>query len=101
MRERCPLKPWLPPRTSRRASSGTLADLEVPLAQRITTSVSKERGTSPEYPDLRHLSTAGPAGPPPEHSQHDIDRIAGERSREDEALRGRKRRSLWRRLFGR
>jgi len=27
---------------------------------------------------------------PTEHSQHDMDRIAGERSREDEALQGHK-----------
>ena len=60
-----------------------------------------QRGTSPEYPDLRHASTAGPAGPPPEHSEHDIDRIAAERSREDEALLGHERTSLWRRLFRR
>ena len=45
-----------------------------------------QRGTNPRYPDLRHASTAGPAGAPPEHSEHDIDRIAAERSREDEAL---------------
>jgi hypothetical protein len=61
---------------------------------------NEQRGTTPEYPDLRHASTAGPAGPPPEHSQHDIDRIAQERSREDEALHGHKRPSLWKRLFG-
>jgi len=45
------------------------------------------RGTSPDYPDFRHGSTAGPAGPPPEHTERDIDRIAAERRREDEVLR--------------
>jgi hypothetical protein len=62
--------------------------------------MSSERGTTPEYPDLRHLSTAGPAGPPPEHSQHDMDQIAAERSREDEALQRHKKPSLWKRLLG-
>jgi hypothetical protein len=64
--------------------------------------VSKERGTSPEYPDVPPFYPRFfPTGLPPEHSEDDIDRIAVERGREDEALRGRKRRSLWRRLFGR
>ena len=69
-------------------------------ARRIVLGVSGDRGTTPEYPDLRHLSTAGPAGPPPELSQHDMDRIAGQRSREDDALQGHKKPSLWKRLFG-
>ena len=67
----------------------------------IMASVSKDRGTSPEYPDLRHGSTAGPAGPPPEHSEHDLARIADERSREDEALKRHKKQSLWKRFLGR
>jgi hypothetical protein len=62
--------------------------------------MSSERETTPEYPDSR-LSTAGPADPPPELSRRDGDRIAGERSREDEALRGHKKPSLWKRLLGR
>jgi hypothetical protein len=48
---------------------------------------TERRGASPDYPDFRHGSTAGPAGPPPEHTEHDIDRIAAEWSREDEVLR--------------
>jgi hypothetical protein len=67
----------------------------------IVAGMSDQRGTTPEYPDLRHLSTAGPAGPPPEHPQHDIDRIAAERSQEDQALGDTPRRSLWQRLFHR
>jgi len=59
------------------------------------------RGTSPAYPDFRHGSTAGPAGPPPELSEHDIDRIAAERSHEDEVLKKHQRPSLWSRLFRR
>lgn len=59
----------------------------------------ERRGTSPDYPDFRHGSTAGPAGPPPEHTERDIDRIAAERSREDEVLRSHARPSLWSRLF--
>ena len=34
-------------------------------------------------------------------AKHDLDRIAEQRSRVDEALGGKKRPSLWRRLFGR
>jgi hypothetical protein len=41
------------------------------------------------------------AAPPPDLSQHDMDRIAGQRSREDNALQGHKTPSLWKRLFGR
>jgi len=37
----------------------------------------------------------------PSNSQQDLDRIAGERSREDEALQGHKKPSLWKRLLGR
>jgi len=62
----------------------------------------ERRGTSPDYPDFRHGSRAGPAGPPPEHTEHDIDRIAAGRSREDEGLRSHHPRpSLWSRLFRR
>jgi hypothetical protein len=65
-------------------------------------SVSKGRGTSPEYPDVRYLLDRWvPTGLPPEHSEDEVDRIAAERSREDEALHRPKKRSLWRRLFGR
>jgi hypothetical protein len=63
--------------------------------------VDEKRGTTPEYPDLRHASTAGPAGSPTEHTQHDVDRISAERSREDQALREQPGRSWWRRLFHR
>jgi hypothetical protein len=59
------------------------------------------RGTSPEYPDFRHGSTAGPAGPPPELNEHDIDRIAAERSQQDEELKKYPRPSRWSRLFRR
>jgi hypothetical protein len=38
---------------------------------------------------------------PREHAQHDLGRIAGERSREDEPLRGHKKTSLWKRFLGR
>jgi hypothetical protein len=63
--------------------------------------VSKERGTSPEYPDVRYqLDRWVPNGLSPEHTEDDIDRKATERSRQDEALRSRKRPSLWKRLFG-
>ena len=73
------------------------------LAQRITSSVSKEPGVSPEYPDIppQYPSYYPRGGGRPPQSQHDIERIAEEHSREDEALHGKKRRSLWRRLFGR
>ena len=62
--------------------------------------VSGERGTSPEYPDVPPLYPRYYAGGlPPEHSQPEIERIAEERSREDEALGKRHRPSLWRRVF--
>ena len=70
-------------------------------ARRIVRGVSKDRGTSPEYPDLRHASTAGPAGPPREHSEHDLARIADERTREDEALQRHKKQSMWKRFLSR
>jgi hypothetical protein len=60
------------------------------------------RGTSPEYPDVRFLLDRWVPTDPDQHiDQREVDRITGERSREDEALRRRKRSSLWRRLFGR
>jgi hypothetical protein len=62
---------------------------------------AERRGTSPEYPDFRHGSTAGPAGPPPELNEHDIDRIATERSQQDEELKKHPRPSLFSRLFRR
>jgi hypothetical protein len=70
---------------------------------RIVRGVSGERGTTPEYPDLRRqdMSRFVSAAPPPDLSQHDMDRIAGQRSREDNALQGHKTPSLWKRLFGR
>jgi hypothetical protein len=61
--------------------------------------MGEERGTSPEFPDVPPLYPRYfPGGLPPEHSQREVAKIAEERSREDEALRG-KRPSLWRRLF--
>ena len=70
--------------------------------RRIVRGVSKDRGTSPEYPDVRYLLDRWvPTILPTEHSPHDMDRIAGERSREDEALQGHKKPSLWKRLIGR
>jgi hypothetical protein len=62
---------------------------------------TERRGTRPEYPDFRHGSTAGPGGPPPELSEHDIDRISAERSKQDEELKKHPRPSLWSRLFRR
>jgi hypothetical protein len=65
--------------------------------------VSKERGTSPEYPDIPPLYPSyypRYAGRPPEHSQHDIERIAEEHSR-DEVPQEHKKPSLWRRFLGR
>ena len=62
---------------------------------------TERRGTNPEYPDFRHGSTAGPAGPPPELNEHDIDRIAAERSQQDKELKKRSRPSLFSRLFRR
>jgi hypothetical protein len=71
-------------------------------ARRIVRGVNRERGTSPEYPDIPPLYPRYfPTGLPPEHSQHDIERIAEEHSREDEALQGHKKPSLWKRLLGR
>jgi hypothetical protein len=71
--------------------------------RRIVRRVSRERGTTPEYPDLRRqdMSRFVSAAPPPDLSQHDMDRIAGERSREDDALEGHKKTSLWKRHLGR
>jgi hypothetical protein len=64
--------------------------------------VSKDRGTSPEYPDIKPLYPAvKPTGIPPEHSEHDIERIAEEHRREDEALHRHKKPSLWKRFLGR
>jgi hypothetical protein len=40
------------------------------------------------------------SGPQPE-AQHYLDQIADQRSREDEALQGHKRQSLWKRFLGR
>jgi hypothetical protein len=63
--------------------------------------VSEGRGTSPEYPDVRYqLDRWVPNGLSPEHTEDEVDRMATERSRQDEALRSHKRRSLWKRLFG-
>ena len=58
---------------------------------------------TPEYPDPRRLdmSRAGGAAPLPDLSQHDMDRLASERSREDEALHGHKKPSRWKRFLGR
>jgi hypothetical protein len=71
--------------------------------RRIVRGVSGERGTTPEYPDLRRqdMSRFVGAAPPPDLSQHDMDRIAGQRSREDDALQRHKKPSLWKRLLGR
>ena len=62
--------------------------------------MSKERGTTPEYPDPRRqdMSRAGGAAPLPDLSQHNLDRLAAERSREDEALQGHKKPPIWTRL---
>ena len=70
---------------------------------RIVRGMSGERGTTPEYPDLRRqdMSRFVGAALPPDLSQHDMDRIAGQRTREDDALQGHKKPSLWKRLFGR
>jgi hypothetical protein len=71
-------------------------------ARRIVRGVNRDRGTSPEYPDIPPLYPRYfPTGLPPEHSQHDIERIAEEHSREDEALQEHKKPSLWKRLRGR
>jgi hypothetical protein len=68
---------------------------------RIVRGVSDNRGTSPEYPDIPPLYPRYfPTGLPPEHSQHDIERIAEEHSREDEALQEHKKPSLWERFLG-
>jgi hypothetical protein len=49
--------------------------------------MSTEHGPTPEYPDVAPLYPRFYAGGlPPEHSQHEIEQIAGERSREDETL---------------
>jgi hypothetical protein len=70
--------------------------------RRIVRGVRNDRGTSPEYPDVRYsLDRWIGTGLPPEHSEHDVDRIAAERSREDEALQRHKKPSLWKRLLGR
>ena len=71
-------------------------------ARRIVRGVSKGRGTSPEYPDVRYLLDRWvPTGLPPEHTEDEVDRIATERSRQDEALQGHKKRSQWKRFLGR
>jgi hypothetical protein len=58
--------------------------------------MSTEHGPTPEYPDVAPLYPRFYAGGlPPEHSQHEIEQIAGERSREDETLQRHKRPSLW------
>ena len=63
--------------------------------------MSGDGGPTPEHPDLRRqdMSRFGGAAPPPDLSQHDMDRIAEQRSREDDALQGHKKQSLWKRLF--
>jgi hypothetical protein len=62
--------------------------------------VDEKHGPSPEYPDVRPLYPATkPASGQPEHAEHDLDRIAAERSLEDQALHERRRSSWWRRLF--
>jgi hypothetical protein len=63
--------------------------------------MSTEHGPTPEYPDVAPLYPRFYAGGlPPEHSQHEIEQIAGERSREDETLQRHKRQSLWKRPLG-
>ena len=71
-------------------------------ARRIVRGVSKDRGTSPEYPDVRYtLDRWVPNGLSQEHSEQDIERIAEDHRREDEALQGHKKPSLWKRFLGR
>jgi hypothetical protein len=62
--------------------------------------MSEEPGTNPEYPRPQHMSLFWLSGPQPE-AQHYLDQIADQRSREDEALQGHKRQSLWKRFLGR
>ena len=66
-------------------------------------SVRKERGTSPEYPDIppQYPSYYPRGGGRPPESQHDIERIAEEHSREEAALQRDKKPSFWKRLLGR
>jgi hypothetical protein len=59
---------------------------------------------SPEFPDPLRQDLSiwpGPARLPTDLSQQVMFRIAGKRSREDEALQGHKKPSLWKRLLGR
>ena len=59
-----------------------------------------KRGTSPEYPDVRFLFDRWvPTGLSPEHTEDEVDRIAAERSAEEQALPPR--RPWWKRLFHR
>ena len=71
--------------------------------RRIVRGVSREHGTTPEFPDPLRQDLSiwpGPAGLPSDLSQQDMFRIAGKRSRENEALQGHKKPSLWKRLLG-
>ena len=63
--------------------------------------MSVEHGPTPEYPDVAPQYPRYYAGGlRREHSQREIEQIAEERSREDEALQGRKKLSFWKRLRG-
>lgn len=96
--------PQAPPEASEHPRSrSALRPMTLGDGRRIVRDVSGERGTTPEYPDLRRqdMSRFVSAAPPPDLSQHDMDRIAGQRSREDDALQGHKKPSLWKRLLGR
>jgi hypothetical protein len=71
-------------------------------ARRIVRCVSKERGPSAEYPDVPpQYPSFYPLGHAADHSNRDVEQIAEGRSREDEALKGHKKPSLWKRLFSR
>ena len=71
-------------------------------ARRIVRGVSTERGTSPEYPDVPpRYPSYYPLGHALGNSHREVDRMVGERSREDEALQGHRKPSLWKRLLGR
>jgi hypothetical protein len=71
------------------------------ITGRILQAVSSEHGPTPDYPDVAPLYPRYFAGGlPPEHSPREIEQIAEERSRQDEALQGRKKPSFWKRLLG-
>ena len=72
--------------------------------------MSEGRGPNPEYqyPDFQVLMGLTPESPEsPEHTddaedtEDEDDRIATEGNREEEALQGHKRPSLWKRFLGR